>query len=106
MTGRAWLISIGVALTLVVGRVIAAAPTSQPRPAISQGKDGKLIYAPDEHGDRIPDFSYCGYMSGGEIPNVPVRVVIPPVTGDETARIQAAIDYVATLAPDDHGIRG
>ena len=53
---------------------------------------------PDEHGNRVPDFSTCGYAGGDRpIPDAPVRVVVAPVAGDETARIQKAIDYVASL---------
>ena len=77
-----------------------------PLPPLSVSK-GRLVYGPDEKGDRIPDFSYCGYKGGNDIiPDVPVRVVVPVKDGDATARIQAAIDYVATLAPDGRGIRG
>src|SRR2546423_812276 len=55
----------------------------------------------------IPDFSHCGYMGGGvPIPDAPVRVVVPRAEGDNTARIQAAIDDLAALSPDDRGIRG
>ncbi|MDX1938674.1 MAG: DUF6298 domain-containing protein [Flavihumibacter sp.] len=68
---------------------------------------GKLIYTPDEQGNRIPDFSYCGYKASEQaIPNLPVKVVVPLVTGDATLRIQAALDYVAALTPDANGIRG
>ena len=69
---------------------------------------GKLVYAQAENGDRIVDFSHCGYVGGDEtIPDVPVRVVVSPRQGDATARIQAAIDFVAALpASDDRGIRG
>ncbi|MFC1552514.1 hypothetical protein ACFL6P_08130 [Candidatus Latescibacterota bacterium] len=29
------------------------------------GEDGKLVYVPDERGNVIPDYSYAGYMGGG-----------------------------------------
>ncbi len=74
---------------------------------ISSGADGKLVYDSDEHGNRVPDFSNCGYFGGDkQIPNTSVRVVVSPITGDETARIQKAIDYVAGLLPDANGVRG
>jgi len=76
-------------------------------PVISTGAGGRLVYDMDEHGNRVPDFSSCGYGGGDwEIPVAPVRVVVVPVAGDETARIQKAIDYVATLPSDADGIRG
>lgn len=68
---------------------------------------GILEYTPDKKGDRIPDFSFCGYMSGGkEIPFVPVKVVVPAQTGDATRIIQNAIDYVSALPINEYGFRG
>lgn len=76
-------------------------------PPVSSGNGGRLVYAANERGDRIPDFSYCGYKGGDEaIPVVPVKVVVPVITGDATVRIQAALDYVADLVPDKNGFRG
>src|SRR5690606_32344645 len=54
---------------------------------------GRLEYTETADGDRIPDFSNCGYMGGGvAIPKVPVRITLEPQPGDDTRRIQAAID--------------
>ena len=83
-----------------------AAPTKL-SPIVSVGSDGHLVYDADARGNHVPDFSTCGYAGGDrEIPNAPVRVVVSPVTGDETARIQKAIDYVGGLVADSNGIRG
>lgn len=69
--------------------------------------DGKLSYSVDSLGNRIPDFSYAGYMAGERaIPNVPVKVVVPVRKGDATWRIQSAINYVSSLKPGRDGIRG
>ena len=55
----------------------------------------------------FPIFPPAGYAGGDrQIPDAPVRVVVSPVDGDETARIQKAIDYVASLPADTNGIRG
>ncbi|HEY5346100.1 MAG TPA: DUF6298 domain-containing protein, partial [Verrucomicrobiae bacterium] len=76
-------------------------------PIISIGADGELVYDADERGNRVPDFSNCGYFGGDkQIPDAPVRVFVAPIAGDETARIQKAIDYVASLPPDSNGVRG
>ena len=100
------------AVTLVAWAVVSvpsAITTAQtkptpPPPAVSQGKDGRLVYTTDDRGNRVIDFSNCGYMAGDtEIPKVPVRVVVPHKDGDATARIQAAIDHVASLPGDDRG---
>src|SRR5476651_868243 len=62
------------------------------------GKDGKLVYVPDENGNTIPDFSNCGYMGGGvKLPDVPVQATVNPGEGDAGARIQAAIDKVSAM---------
>ena len=66
-----------------------------------------MVYTPDSLGNRILDFSYCGYRAGAEaIPDVPIQVVVNTQKGDATHRIQAAIDYVATLPLDKNGFRG
>jgi hypothetical protein len=71
------------------------------------GKDGKLVYDIDARGNRMPDFSHCGYMGGGvAIPEATVRVVVPPSKEDNGPRIQTAIEMVSRLAADAHGIRG
>lgn len=74
---------------------------------VSANENGKLIYQIDSLGNRIPDFSFCGYMAGEQlIPAVPVRVFVPLKSGDATHRVQAAINYVGELAADKNGIRG
>jgi hypothetical protein len=76
-------------------------------PSVSSGKDGKLIFKPDSIGNRIPDFSWCGYKaSEKDIPAVPVKVIVPVLTGDATATLQSAIDYVSALPMDADGFRG
>jgi len=79
---------------------------SPPAP-VSSGKDGKLVYQVDKNGDRVPDFSYCGYKASEQpIPFVPVKVVVPVKKGDATLRIQSAINYVAALPAGPDGFRG
>lgn len=93
---------------LFLGMVLAveAAPKGQ-SPIISLSRNGKLAYDADKHDNRVPDFSSCGYAGGNEeIPDAPVRVVVAPTKGDETARIQKAIDYVASLPVASNGVRG
>ncbi|MEZ6089366.1 MAG: polysaccharide lyase family 8 super-sandwich domain-containing protein, partial [Pirellulaceae bacterium] len=79
----------------------------EPSRWVYQGIQAKLIYRPDAQGDRIPDFADVGYKAGREaIPDVPVVVTVAPGAGDDTARIQAAIDQVAALEPNANGFRG
>ncbi|MCS7089509.1 MAG: DUF6298 domain-containing protein [Verrucomicrobiota bacterium] len=74
---------------------------------VGLGGGDRLVYSVDEHGNRIPDFSYCGYAAGEEpIPQVPVVLVVSPQQGDNTAYLQAALDHVAARAPDARGQRG
>ena len=70
--------------------------------------DGKLVYGTDSKGNRLPDFSYAGYDDGNAaIPTAPVEVTLKPQSsGDDTARIQAAIDKVSALPLASDGLRG
>ena len=54
------------------------------------------------------DYSYCGYrQSEVPIPSVKSVVYIEWKDGDNSERIQQAIDYVASLKPDKQtGLRG
>ena len=106
---------IGLLGGLFVGSVLMHTPAmaqknkklSKPAAPLSVGKDGKIIYQADENGDRIPDFSYCGYMASEQlIPTVPVRVIVPLKKGDATLRIQSALDYVGSLPAGADGFRG
>ncbi len=72
-----------------------------------QVKDGKLLYTKDNRGNRIPDFSFCGYRSSEQlIPALPNVIFVPKQDGDASDIIQCAINYVATLKPDASGFRG
>ncbi|HTY89188.1 MAG TPA: DUF6298 domain-containing protein [Candidatus Acidoferrum sp.] len=98
--------AVFVLLVLLVPCFVHAAP-KKISPIISMGADGRLVYDADERGDRVPDFSTCGYAGGNRpLPEAPAKVVVAPVQGDETERIQRAIDYVAKLPPDTNGLRG
>lgn len=77
------------------------------RAAVSVDRAGQLSYAEDELGNRIPDFSRCGYAGGDcNIPDVPIKVLVKPAEGDDGEAIQAAIDHVAGLPLDANGFRG
>ena len=78
-----------------------------PNSPIQLSKDGKLSYKADANGDRVPDFSFCGYMASEmSISDVPVKVIVPAMKGDATLQIQTAINYVSSLPLDEHGFRG
>src|SRR5688572_22026170 len=71
------------------------------------GADGKLLYKPLPLGDKIGDYSNVGYMGGNSaIPDVPTRMTVSPIAGDDQTNIQNAINAVQALAPDANGIRG
>ncbi len=71
------------------------------------GLDGRLIYDTQPNGDRIVDFSTVGFGFGqGEIPQIPAVVTVQPGSGDDTARIQAAINQVAAMPLGSNGFRG
>jgi len=71
------------------------------------GSSGRLLQQPDALGNRVLDYSGVGYQGGTvPIPDVPVRVILSPVSGDDGASIQAAINTVKGLPLDTNGFRG
>ncbi len=79
-------------------------------PFIRMSPSGMLTYESfSDRGDRIPDFSFCGYQGGGvAIPDVPVQITLnpDPASVDDRPRIQAAIDELAALPLNADGFRG
>jgi hypothetical protein len=73
------------------------------------GDAGRLVYSEFRGGDRVPDFSPVGYGGGGTpIPMVDEVVRIAPSAsgGDDTARIQGAINQLRSLEVGPDGFRG
>ena len=72
-----------------------------------QVKKNVITYSQDPKGNRILDFSYCGYKSSEQdIPDFKNIIFVPHIEGDATGIIQRAIDYVSALKPDKQGYRG
>lgn len=68
--------------------------------------DGKLQYATDQGGNRILDFSYCGYRNSNEmIPDVEVVYTLSPSENDSFT-IQGHIDALAARPLNAQGVRG
>ena len=92
------------------GKTSSSPPSPTPQGAMSwiQLVHGQLVYGQDQQGNQIPDFSLVGYGGGGvPFPNVPTQITLnPQSTGDDTPRIQQALDTVAQMTPDAQGIRG
>lgn len=92
--------------SLFIQQALPAQKQVKPAPPLYSEK-GKLVYTPDQSGNRIPDFSYCGYKASEQlIPTVDVKITVAAKPGDATARIQAAIDHVSKLPLDANGFRG
>ena len=88
--------------------VLACAMTyaAETSPVRIEGR-GKLVYDRDEFGNRIPDFSHCGYAGADQtFPTCQPASVVKPGDGDDGHRIQAAIDSVAKLPIGADGFRG
>jgi hypothetical protein len=74
---------------------------------VVRGADGRLEYPADAAGNRIPDFSHAGYREGGvPLPSVPTEATLAHADGDQTNRIQRALDEVAARSPSAAGHRG
>jgi len=70
-------------------------------------ENNRLTYVSDEEHNRIPDFSHAGYRGGGvPLPDLPVKLTLSPVSGDNSNQIQQAINEVGNLPPDENGFRG
>ncbi|MSU22196.1 MAG: pectate lyase [Opitutus sp.] len=92
---------------LVACHVASAAWAVQVPMPVTQDAEGRLRYREDAAGNRVPDFSAAGYGGGGVVlPMVPAVVRVAPVAGDNTARLQAALNFAAKRAPDAAGWRG
>jgi hypothetical protein len=100
-------ISFCLLVTFSCSSAIAQNKKPEPPKPIFKGKDGRFQYTPDSLGNRIPDFSYSGYMAGNHpIPVAQIKAIVAPVTGDATLQIQSAIDNISKKSPDENGIRG
>lgn len=88
--------------------VTAMAAYAGPQPYFPVKPDGgKLVYEVDSLGNRLLDYSSCGYRNSSEsLPAVVNSVFVPWAEGDQSARIQRAIDYVSSLPADAQGRRG
>lgn len=94
----------GLAVLTCLAMAAGAAQLDQP---VTLGKDGKLQYTSDAKGNRVPDFSSAGFRGGGvPLPEAEAKVRVAPAEGDDGARIQAALDYVAGLPIGTDGLRG
>ena len=100
---RNWLTCV-----VLVGAFAARSAAAAESKLVHVGSQGKLVYQPDEQGNVIPDFSAVGYLGGGvPLPLVPVKVEVAPSSlGDDTARIQQAIEQVAHMPMSVSGFRG
>ncbi|MCX2480439.1 DUF6298 domain-containing protein [Pedobacter sp. MC2016-15] len=94
-------------LAVIAGAPAIAQKKVLPKAPVYLEKDGRLAYTADAKGNRIPDFSYCGYKAAeAPIPNALVKVVVPLRSGDATNAVQSALDYVASLPLTKDGLRG
>jgi hypothetical protein len=95
---------LGALAALAVGGLCGMASPASAQPAASGPRassdwvsysNGKLSYRQDAQGNQVPDFSSVGYHGGdASIPSPPVVATVSPTFhGDDTARIQTAIDH-------------
>ncbi|MDQ8203601.1 choice-of-anchor D domain-containing protein [Pelagicoccus sp. SDUM812003] len=73
--------------------------------------NGTLSFPSDQNGYKIPDFSYAGYEnSNKDLPEYGVhyqaKVTLNNPSGNETWRVQNAVDQVAAMGLNQYGYRG
>jgi hypothetical protein len=104
------------ALLALSSATLAASSETSPAPWQSalvsyDPATGALDYAADAEGNRIPDFSHAGYR-GADVPlpgldAIPVLATLTPEPGDNTERLQTALDALAEHPVDPAtGLRG
>lgn len=97
----------GLSVLFLAVSMVSAVVAQTWQSAIVHYEDGRLVYVADSDGNRIPDFSHAGYRGGGvPIPSVPEVKRISPIPGDNTTRLQAAIDSVGAMPLNGDGFRG
>ena len=91
----------------LLGSILGASATTNLSFWAFPGTGGRIIRQPDPLGNRVLDYSGVGYKGGTvPIPTVVVMTNLSPIAGvDNGPRIQAAINYVASL-PLVNGFRG
>ena len=101
---RQWFLSC---LALCAAPLLAA----QPPQALTVTPDYQIRYNAYDNGDRIPDYSYCGYLaSEAPIPDLLADPSVPIIRvacsgQDDTQRIQDAIDRAASWPARPDGFR-
>ncbi len=96
-----------VACLLLVPNTVLAKKKPRPQPIIYHQANGELGYVVDQQGNRVVDFSYCGFeQSEKEIPFVEAKVLVQSTNEDATELIQNALNYVGSLPVDKNGFRG
>lgn len=94
-------------LVFIIIVLLQANSHAQTSSLVSVGANGRLVYTADAKGNVVPDFSAVGYMNSEvPIPTVGVVLTINPVTGDNLANVQDAINQVAAMPLDANGFRG
>ncbi|MEM6331807.1 MAG: glycosyl hydrolase family 28-related protein [Planctomycetota bacterium] len=101
---RATVLATAIATACIAPAAPAAGDESS---LVYPGVSGRLLYASQADGDRVPDFSNVGYQSGeAAIPTIAQAIAVPLGPGDDTAAIQAAIDAVSAMPLNSEGFRG
>jgi hypothetical protein len=111
MTSWLFWIALVIGITARLASAEVASPSSQRgRSAlVVADESGRLVYRTySARGDVLPDFSQCGFGGGGVPLPVAAAVVVVEARaeGDDTARIQAALNEVAARPLGADGLRG
>jgi hypothetical protein len=88
---------LSVSAVAVVGCLTLPGASASAAPEWVSFANGRLSYHADAQGNRVPDFSQVGYRHGDAAPaDLPVAATVKPQSsGDDTARVQQALDQVS-----------
>ena len=84
-----------------------AAPQDRSQRFLYPANNGRLTYTAESLGNRVPDYSHCGFRGGNvPLPELQAMVLVDSIEGDATTAIQKAIDYVSDRPLNADGFRG
>lgn len=97
-----------ISLTALIFSYASYGQTTWQSTIVNFGTNGQLQYVADSNQNKVVDFSWAGYKNSNEpIPAITnIIATLTPVTGDNTAAINNAIQAAASVQPGTNGFRG
>ena len=98
-------------ISVILGILLAVLPAGAQGFSPITATDDDITFNAYPNGDRIPDYSFCGYMAGeAALPDLLKDSSVPVIrleapAGDATSLLQGIIDHASTLPVQSNGFR-